>query len=568
RRALPLGAGRSGEVRRMTTGPTGAEPGGNPSAMTERFGRLQRYVAIRLTEHVHLDPRAVSQVRALGQSGTIVYVMRNRSLLDYFLINWLFVREGLPLARFANGISAWWFLPIASGVRRLARSLARLRIGRRAPGAPRERERAAELVATGQPILLFLRARSPRVLSNRRARLAAARPGAEYLLEILRRARGLEHPIHLVPVSLFRGRTFRRQAGRLSAFAYSVHDAPSDLKKLVTYRINREDLLFGVGKVLNLGQFLTAHRALGDARTARRLTNILQRQLAQEERAVWGPLLLPRAVIADRVFESRDVHREIERIAAARGVAPRRAWREARGYFWEIAANFNGLAFGIIELLFHQIWRRAFSGLEVRGLDRVVECVKQHPVVLVPCHRSHFDYMVLSYIFRENFLSPPHIAAGINLAFWPVSWFLRGAGAFFIRRTFEDNDLYKLVFHRYLEVMIREGYTLEFFIEGGRSRTGKILTPKLGMLAGIVRSFLQGARSDLYLVPVSIHYGRVAEETAYSEELSGAAKQRESLGALLRARSVLKQRHGTVYVSFAEPLSLRATLGDRLERFA
>jgi glycerol-3-phosphate O-acyltransferase len=116
--------------------------------------------------------------------------------------------------------------------------------------------------------------------------------------------------------------------------------------------------------------------------------------------------------------------------------------------------------------------------------------------------------------------------------------------------------------------MIRQGYTLEFFIEGGRSRTGKILTPKLGMLGGIVRAFLGGVRRDLYLVPVSIHYGRIAEESAYDAELSGAKKQKESFGALLKARSVLKQRHGTVYVSFAEPMSLRDTLGERLGRFS
>ena len=258
----------------------------------------------------------------------------------------------------------------------------------------------------------------------------------------------------------------------------------------------------------------------------------------------------------------------MEELAQNKGISQRKAWREARGYFWEMASNFNGLAFGVIETAFHQIWKRAFSGVEIRGMERVADCVKQHPVVLVPSHRSHFDYMVLSYIFRDNFLSPPHIAAGINLKFWPVGAFLRGAGAFFIRRTFEDNAVYKAVFHRYLSTLIRLGYTLEFFIEGGRSRTGKILTPKLGILAGVVRAFLQGARRDLYLVPVSIHYGRIAEENAYDAELSGAGKQKESFGALLRARNILRQRHGTVYVTFAEPRSLRGLLGDRATRFA
>ncbi len=539
-----------------------------PSAMTERFGWLQRYVASRLTEYVHIDERSVERIRELARTGTIVYVLRQRSLLDYMLINWLLVREHLPLPRFANGVSSTWFLPLTGAWRGLVERFRKWRVQSLSARAADQRRIAGDLVADGEPILIFLRARSPRLLWNRRTLVAAARPGSDYLREIVRRARvsDTDRPIHLVPVSFFRGRTFRRQASRLSALAYSVHDAPSDLKKLLTYRVNREDLLFVFGKVLPLDSFVSAHRRLGEARLARRLTNSLQRELAQEEQAVWGPLLLPRHVVADRVFEGPEVASTVRRIASERRVSERRVWREARGYFWEMAANFNGFAFGFVEILFHQIWRRAFSGLEVRGLDRVVETVKQYPVVLVPCHRSHFDYMVLSYIFRENFLSPPHIAAGINLAFWPISSVLRGAGAFFIRRTFENNDLYKLVFKRYLTVLIRQGYTLEFFIEGGRSRTGKILTPKLGMLGGIVDAFVGGVRRDLYLVPVSIHYGRIAEEGAYTAELGGAKKEKETFGALLRARSVLKQRHGTVYVSFAEPLSLRDTLGDRLPR--
>lgn len=540
----------------------------HPSAMTDRFGWLQGYVARRLTDHVHVDAGGMAQLKRLAERGTVVYVLRNRSLLDYCLINWLLLREGLPLARFANGVTTWWFRPLAQMVQRLARALSPASwLSRRARRA-NDRALAGELLAAGEPVLVFLRAHSPRLLSNRRSRLAAARPGAEFLQEIVRRAPHVDRPVFVVPISLFRGRVFRRQEGRLSAFAYSVHDAPSDLKKLLTYRFNREDLLFNVGRVIDLPSFLSSHRGLGDARLARRLNNSLQRELAQEERAVWGPLLLPRHVIADRIFEGPEITSALARIAQEKGVPERKVWREARGYFWEIAANFNGVAFGVIEIIFHQIWKRMFSGVEVRGLERVVECIKQHPVVLVPCHRSHFDYMVLSYIFREHFLSPPHIAAGINLSFWPVSSLLRGSGAFFIRRTFEDNEIYKLVFHRYLMTMIRQGYTLEFFIEGGRSRTGKILTPKLGMLAGIVRAFLQGARRDLYLVPVSIHYGRIAEESAYDAELSGAKKQKESFAALLKARSVLKQRHGTVYVSFAEPMSLRETLGERLGRFA
>src|SRR5437763_3680148 len=202
-------------------------------------------------------------------------------------------------------------------------------------------------------------------------------------------------------------------------------------------------------------------------------------------------------------------------------------------------ANFNGLYFGLLEAIFNRIWPRVFTALEIVGLENVIECVKEHPVVLVPCHRSHFDYLILSYIFHLNYLSPPHIAAGDNLSFWPMGPLFRGAGAFFIRRSFEDDELYKMVFRKYLTFLIREGYTQEFFIEGGRSRTGKILTPKLGMLSAILGAFVDGVRHDLYLVPVSIHYGRVVEEEAYKRELVGADKEKESIWSLLKARRLL-----------------------------
>jgi glycerol-3-phosphate O-acyltransferase len=208
-----------------------------------------------------------------------------------------------------------------------------------------------------------------------------------------------------------------------------------------------------------------------------------------------------------------------------------------------------------------------FRGVEISGLDRVAERIREHPVVLVPCHRSHFDYLILSYIFHSEFLSPPHIAAGINLSFFPMGMLFRGAGAYFIRRTFEGNELYKAAFREYLAYLIREGYTQEFFIEGGRSRTGKILTPKLGMLSAIVHAFLQGVRSDLYLVPVSIVYERLVEEEAYKRELMGEEKEKENLLALVRARAVLKRNYGKAYVSFGEPISLEAAFGPLKDRF-
>jgi glycerol-3-phosphate O-acyltransferase len=330
---------------------------------------------------------------------------------------------------------------------------------------------------------------------------------------------------------------------------------------------NRGQAQLVTGREVALADVLAEAPGEADDRLARRLARTLQIHLYREERVVQGPALHSPREVREIVLRDAELARLTRRLANERGVPRRKVVAEARGYVKEMAARFNGLYFGILEFVFNQVWPRVFSGLEITGLERVTERMKEHPVVLVPCHRSHFDYLILTYIFHINYLSPPHIAAGINLSFWPMGPLFRGAGAFFIRRTFDDNELYKMVFRKYLTFLIREGYTQEFFIEGGRARTGKMLAPKLGMLSAIVNAFVSGVRQDLYLVPVSIHYGRIPEEEAYRREMAGEEKQRESLRALLSARSILSRRYGTAYVSYAEPISLTETLGPSLDRF-
>ncbi len=527
------------------------------STMLERFGIVARLLVRFLFRHVHVRPESVEHLRDLATQGTVIYVMRYRSTLDYLLANAVLLREGLPLARFAPEVSTVRFRPVGELVRWF------FRVSKRARAA--SHAACTALVARGEPILLFMRSRS--VAGRRRRALAAARLGPQYLRDVVRAAQAAERPVFLVPIAVFRGKGFRRKESRLATLLYSVQEAPGEAKRLFTYLWNAEEIQLTIGRETVLGDFVEEYHREGEERIVRRLARALQIFLYREERLVWGPTLLPRREVRRQVMRDAELARLVRRIAAERGMPRRRVWKEARGYFDEMAANFNGLYFGILEFVFNRVWPRVFSGLEILGLDKVVECVKQQPVVLVPCHRSHFDYLILTYIFHMNYLSPPHIAAGINLSFWPMGPLFRGAGAFFIRRTFEDNELYKMVFRKYLAFLIREGYTQEFFIEGGRTRTGKILTPKLGMLAAIVNAFVQGVRRDLYFVPISIHYGRIPEEEVYGREVAGEEKQAESFRALLRARSILSRRYGTVYVSFADPISLHDALGPQRERF-
>src|SRR2546428_10180091 len=125
------------------------------------------------------------------------------------------------------------------------------------------------------------------------------------------------------------------------------------------------------------------------------------------ERLGGAPPLLPRRLVRRQVLRDPELARLVRRIAAERGLPRRRVWKEARGYFDEMAANFNGLYFGLLEAIFNRIWPRVFTGLEIVGLEKVIECVKEHPLVPVPCHRSHSAYLTRPTIFHLNYLSPP-----------------------------------------------------------------------------------------------------------------------------------------------------------------
>ncbi|HVM98495.1 MAG TPA: 1-acyl-sn-glycerol-3-phosphate acyltransferase [Candidatus Acidoferrales bacterium] len=534
-----------------------------------RLGFLPAFICRRFLSHVRMDPGAIEHLHGLAAKGSIVYVMRYRSLVDYMLVAYVLLREGLPLPEFVSDIPSLLLRPLREILVTLRERLRQQRAMRGAARHFQDRDRCQRLVTEGKPTLIFMRSRAPglHLFGSRRVALQRVRSGTDYLREIVHAGLSSGQEVFLVPLAVLRGRGYRRKESRLATLVYSVQEAPGDVKRLVSLLWNARETSITVGKHVQLSELVNEHRDEGEERIVRRLARALQIFLHREEKVVWGPTLLPKQRVRQMVLRTEEMSQLISRLAREQNQPEEKSWKAAERYFDEMAANFQGSYFTLLEVAFNRIWPRIFQGFDYRGLDEVIECVKQHPVVLVPCHRSHFDYVILSYLFHLNYLSPPHIAAGINLSFWPLGPLFRGAGAYFIRRTFEDNELYKGVFRSYLAFLIREGYTQEFFIEGGRSRTGKILTPKMGILSAIVNAYIGGARSDLYFVPVSIQYGRVVEEESYTRELVGAEKEKESLLSLLRARTVLRQKRGTVYVTFASPISLREVLGDRKQLF-
>ena len=214
----------------------------------------------------------------------------------------------------------------------------------------------------------------------------------------------------------------------------------------------------------------------------------------------------------------------------------------------------------LIRLLYTQGYGRQLS-YDRDQLKDVKALAQQHPVVFLPSHKSNLDHLVLQYALHENGHAPNHTAGGINMNFFPVGPLVRRSGTFFIRRSFRDDEVYKFVLHHYIDYLIEKRFSLEWYIEGGRSRSGKLLPPRFGLLAYVVDAYRRAKSEDVFLIPVSIAYDQISDVGDYAAEQRGGAKPRESFGWFLGVVRRLRRRYGNIHIRFGEPLSLAKTLG-------
>ncbi|MCA9505765.1 MAG: 1-acyl-sn-glycerol-3-phosphate acyltransferase [Spirochaetaceae bacterium] len=526
--------------------------------MTERFGLFFRWFANRYFRHFALDDPVVEQLAALEARGSVVYVMRYSSRLDYFLFNTLFLRHGLRLSGFANAIRFYYFRPF----------LQALPIALRMPrGRPREvehaedREIVREQVAAGRSLFLFLRTQRLRTFLRRRKR-GQRSDELDLIGEVVRSvaegATGRE--VFVVPLAIF-WRKGPRIENRFLNVDYGSLTRPSDFAKVARFLSTYRSLSVKVGEPVDVGRVVRESPEQGWERLARRIRRATLIYLYREEKVVEGPSLKPRWRVLREVLRDPGVRRAMAVRAGAERGSPETAEAEVEKIFREISANMSSTWLAVGAAVVGGLFRRLFASIEVHRLAEVTEDARRNPIVLVPSHRSYFDFLILSWLFYQNYLVPPHIAARENMAFGPFGYLFRHMGAFFLRRSFDD-PLYKEVFRAYVGYLVREGFTQEFFIEGGRSRTGKTLAPRLGMLRWDVEAFLESRRRDLFFVPIAISYERLVEESGMVEELGGGAKKDESMLGLIRARKYLKRRFGSVHVSFGEPISLASSLGS------
>jgi glycerol-3-phosphate O-acyltransferase len=275
----------------------------------------------------------------------------------------------------------------------------------------------------------------------------------------------------------------------------------------------------------------------------------LRTTLRAQRASAIGPDLSHRRTIVAQVMKTQAVRNAVREEMRASGLPRRALLLTARKYALEIAANYSQPFVTFMSMLLGRLWNRLYDGVEFEHVDKLNEIAERAEIIYVPCHRSHMDYLLLSYVIYRKGFAVPHVAAGVNLDMPVLGRFIRMGGAFFLRRSFKGNRLYAAVFTRYLGIMMARGHPLEYFIEGGRSRTGRLLRPRSGMLAMTVRSYLRSPERPIVFMPVYFGYERIVEGRTYIGELSGRPKEKESILTLLKTLPKLRRKFGKVHVN-------------------
>ncbi|GAA5133268.1 glycerol-3-phosphate 1-O-acyltransferase PlsB [Thalassotalea piscium] len=295
-------------------------------------------------------------------------------------------------------------------------------------------------------------------------------------------------------------------------------------------------------------------------RTSKKLLRVARFHFYRQTIAATGPRLMHRQQMFKTLLANPSIKKLLEDESNGDKKEYLKVKKEALSIMNEIAGDYRESMIRVGERVLHWLWHRIYNGIEVSNANTLRNLADEgHEIIYVPCHRSHMDYLLLTYIIYQQGLVTPRIAAGINLNFWPAGPIFRKAGAFFIRRSFRGNRLYSTIFREYLGLLFEKGYSVKFYSEGGRSRTGKLLAPKTGMLAMSIQSLLRGIDRPLTLVPVYLGYEHVMEVGTYHKELSGSKKKNESIFGVFKAIKNLRN-YGKGYVNFGEPININQYL--------
>ena len=342
---------------------------------------------------------------------------------------------------------------------------------------------------------------------------------------------------------------------------------PTRLRQLWIHRRDPDRARVVQGEPARLSALRTRWRKAGGVDTAG-LADFVARQAAlaleRSERQLRGARYKVPRFVREEILQRPDFRAGLVVLSRADGRSVDVLAREAGKILREMSATHSRFVIDLAAHLIRRLYRRGYGRLiyDEAEIANVARIAQRDPVVFLPTHKSNLDHLVLQYALHEYGLPPNHTAGGINMNFFPIGQLVRRSGVFFIRRTFKDDELYKHVLRSYIDYLIEKRFPLEWYIEGGRSRSGKLLPPRFGMLAYVADAFRRARSDDVVLIPVSIAYDQIIDVGSYSREQRGGAKTRESFGWFIGLLRSIGSGYGDIHIRFGDALSLRETLGE------
>ena len=529
------------------------------SFLPKRLGLFTGAALKPFFSKIRLSDAQVRAVKALPADAVVVYCPSHPSLLEFLFCRIRFQKEKIPHPGLTLGPSVWLVRPVSRLIKAAWRTLAFFRSNRRFFD-PFEDGAFKDALLGGMAGFLPLvdaRAFHLRFIKNRTDPI-------RFLMEL---GKETGRPVYLVPLVLFFSKAPRRAGSRLTDMFFGTREEPGGLRRLLTLARRPKSLFLEMGDPVDVARFVS-RPALGRMFMEDRahvLRSHLLGQTGAIRKSITGPYLKSRAEIREGILTSRPLRDDMAHYAKTRCLSIYETRKKAGQYLDEIASNYSPALVAVASKIVRLILNLMFQGVSINHemLEKLKALNRTAPLILLPSHKSNIDGLILFDQLYHNNMPFAHVAAGKNMAFFPMGSIFRAGGAFFLRRTFKGMMLYPKVFFSYIYRLLQEGYNIEYFIEGTRSRTGKLLPPKPGLLNILVQAWKEGACPDLIMAPISLGYDRVLEESGFLHELTGGKKEPESFFQVIRARKFLSGRFGKIYIRFHEPISLREHLEGR-----
>ena len=522
------------------------------TCLPKRFGGITGFLIRRLFAGIRFDVQQEEMLRNLPPDAVVAFVSKHRSRFEYLLYHTRLKAAGLTHPAIGFNYRIFFLQPLMQSLRIVVAALVHF-WKHRSRRNPYANGFYADALSGGTGAFISL-------VQKQEFVRRFVKSGPDPLRFLLALQQKTDRPVIIIPMILFYGRTPLPSQPTPVDLLFGPEQKPGLLRWFAILLRKPEKIFIEMSKPVLLKEILTQaeYRDRDLTVQALRLRRDILLQVNQHRRSITGPIKKTHLELTQDILTGERLQQFMARYARRRKIPLHKARLEAMSYLEELAARQTPMIVEIGLRLVHWLQHQLFDGLSVNTerMPELKEASLNGPLVILPCHRSHMDSLLVSATLYDHHFSPPLIFAGKNMAFWPMGIFFRRLGAFFVRRSLKGAFFYAMVLSEYIHWVLKEGHHVEVFIEGTRSRSGKLLPPQAGMLAMLLNAVKDGACRDINLVPVAIGYDRVPEETAYLDEAEGGKKKPESLKQLIGARKLLKRRYGRIYVRFAHPMTL------------